>query len=348
MSRLWQLCCLISALLFIVQAQSEPELDDGVSIPKYDYTAPADEDIEAAGTEEEGTEDSNGEEDEEPTDEELKQVWEEELLSKEHMLGLHQKMDTDGNGKVSVQELEAFAKASHDSILKKEIAAVFDDIDGKVDGNKDGKISLEELLEANVPGLDPEHAEHESAEEKAEREKSRALEKEKFQHADLNKDKFLSREELTAVFYPEENQKILELVAGVSLKDKDKDGDGKLSFAELFPEDPDDMDESDIVQRKEREAVNKEEFEKLDIDKDGHINLKEFLQWESGAFHVERDMAQLMDVADENDDKHISRDELDKAREPISNSPAASHLMSWAEHYGFVSHSASETEDGEL
>merc|ERR1711972_896443 len=68
-----------------------------------------------------------------------------EAISSAQVHKLHEKFDADGNGKVTAQELAAFSKAARAEMLTKETSQFTESIDG----NKDGKVSLEELMEAN-------------------------------------------------------------------------------------------------------------------------------------------------------------------------------------------------------
>jgi Ca2+-binding EF-hand superfamily protein len=329
--------------MIVVRSQDDytnpPEdTDEGVAIGAHDYTGGDDDASDAMSDDGDDTEASNGDvDDDEVSDEDLKSVWEENPLTSEQIIQLHKKMDSNGDGKVSAEELDVFTKSTRTAILKKETEVVFE----QTDENKDGKISLEELLEANFGSIPDDEPQIEEEKEHIENQKKgREEETEKFKLADVNKDNFLDKDELTTVFYPEIDHKMLEYTAALGLKAKDKDGDGLLTPEEFWGDaDPVDPDSAD----QENYDTNKEDFAKLDLDKDGKLNLKEILGWESGAYHMDSAMEQFFHVADDDEDKHISREELVKAREPLANSPASGHLMSWAEHY-LLGSSASDTE----
>ena len=71
-----------------------------------------------------------------------------------------------------------------------------------------------------------------------------AMETAKFHAADANHDQLLDKAEMASLFFPETNSAVLDVVAQHTMKAKDKDGDGSLSFKE-FVETPDD-DEIDV------------------------------------------------------------------------------------------------------
>jgi Ca2+-binding EF-hand superfamily protein len=293
------------------------------------------EDAEAAdGAEDDETHadaDDNSEEadadDKEDADEES--VWTEEQISSDQIRNMHKKIDANNDGKVSMAEILDFSKSSRKAIVGKEALVVFD----QMDSNKDGKISLEELIEnsfgAPVPDADgvpitPKPSADQDADD-ARIKKEKELESAKFKAADANSDGFLDKAELPAAFYPEVNDGVLVVVAAASLKGKDKDGDGELTPEEFWEHE--EGENEDVV------AEQAADFAKLDTDHNGKLNLAEFKQWESGAYHTHDAMTQLFEVADEDTDHHVTASEMDNARPVLANTPATSHLVEWAEHY---------------
>merc|ERR1719253_1924445 len=220
-----------------------------------------------------------------------------------------------------------FAKQARHAIVSKETEHLLHDLDN----DQDGKVSLDELLEGNFgPELPddnfppPVDADQAAEDEKIKAEKE--LEKEKFKIADKNSDGFLDQDELPAAFYPETHDGVLALTAAAALKEKDKDGDGELSLSEVWEDQDEDLDEAE-------QADKKTDFEKLDLDKNGKLNLDEFKAWESGHFHTSDAMNSLFEVADEDKDDELTADEVDDARQLLANSMASSQMQEWVEHY---------------
>ncbi len=60
------------------------------------------------------------------------------------------------------------------------------------------------------------------------------LETQKFYAADSDGDKLLNTEELVSLFYPATNDGVLRLAASGTLKQRDRDGDGKLTDREFL------------------------------------------------------------------------------------------------------------------
>lgn len=242
---------------------------------------------------------------------------EQDALSTEQMRGMHSKIDKNGDGKVSMSEVMSFSADMRRIIAMKDINTVLEEMDT----DKDGRLSLPELLK------DMEQWGEGDEEDKHEREARKDIEARKFKIADVNGDGFLDKQELPALFYPETHEGVLEVTTAATLKQKDTNGDGKLSAKEFWEGDA--VDSEDLAISEEEQA----DFKKLDKNGDGSLDLEELKAWESGKFHTEEAMMKLFELADKDNDMHVTADELDAAREQIAGSDAQYHLMEWAEHH---------------
>mmetsp|Transcript_98431 Transcript_98431/g.275660 ORF Transcript_98431/g.275660 Transcript_98431/m.275660 type:complete len:310 (-) Transcript_98431:209-1138(-) len=238
------------------------------------------------------------------------------LLTQAHLRNLHGKFDKDSNGKVSFAELvEHGLFVSHSGFAG--LSQMFSDLDT----DKDGQLSLSEHLAAAVQPSDDEE----------ETEKHKEFETEKYRAADLNSDGLLSADEARALFFPILNEKVLAIETAESLRVKDKDGDGKLTEEEFFE-----------VEDMEQEGPDKEEresFADLDTNKDGFIDVAELQVSESGRYHIEKTMQDLLKVADTDKDGHLTSEELAAAHASLTD-PAADengavldHLIQVHEHH---------------
>ncbi|CAK0792881.1 unnamed protein product [Prorocentrum cordatum] len=295
-----------------------------------------------------------------------------DVLSTEQMHGIHQKIDANGDGKASMDEVLAFSDSVRRQIAAGDIPTVLEEIDV----NRDGRVSLDEFLEdigTSDDDDDPREAERKAAQKEAE--------SAKFLVADTDKDGLLGTEELQSLFFPETHGGVLSVVARHALQERDRDGDGLLSLQEFW--DGDSLEEDELlVSRTEQEA-----FRKLDADSSGKLDVKELEAWESGRFHVEEAVKSLsargpwaapmgsawlyqhppptwhrhvviipclfcfvcvvlplsavgdpptarpFELADRDGDRHVTAEELGAAREQLAGSGAHEHLAEWAKHY---------------
>lgn len=239
-----------------------------------------------------------------------------DTLSEEQMHGLHRRMDADGDGKTSVKEILAFAADMRKRIAASDVGAVMEEMDR----NKDGVLNFDELMK------DIDEWDEEDADDRHASESRKALEKEKFVAADLNGDGHLALEELPGLFYPETNARVMELVTKATMLDKDSNGDGQLTPEEFWGTDG----AAEDLAVTEEEAID---FRRLDADGSGRLDLQELGVWESGDFHTEEAMQKLFQLADQDNDMHVTAHELGVARETITGSDAQYHLLEWAEHF---------------
>lgn len=237
-----------------------------------------------------------------------------EALTVEQLRAIHKKFDLNSDSKASMAELLEFAEGMRREMAKKDVGTIMEEMDL----DKDGKLSLEELLKDMDMQSDDE-SEHEEMKERKE------LETTKFKAADKDGNGELSVEELPAMFYPENDDAVLSIMAEAAMKQKDKDSDGKLSLNEFLENSEGDGNEIGPEEQAE--------FKKLDKDGNDFLNMDELKAWESGKFHTEESLRMLFDVADKNKDGHITIAELEESKDAISESDAQYHLMEWVEHH---------------
>jgi Ca2+-binding EF-hand superfamily protein len=238
-------------------------------------------------------------------------------LTDNQLRRLHKLMDLDGDGKLSLSESLGFSKNMGKMIASKDVGAILEE----VDTSKDGRLSIDEHV-ADIQS----QAEGGDEEEMREMQARLEVEKAKFAAADNNNDQHLDNHELTALYYPETHEDVLSVTVLESLKRKDKNDDSQLSAHEFWETEAGSGDD----------ALTEEEmadFRRLDLDGNGFLNADEIRSWESGRFHTEEAMRNMIDAADKDHDMHLSVDEMAKAREAIAQSDAQYHLIEWAEHH---------------
>jgi len=257
---------------------------------------------------------ANGQEEDVTDDQDI----EEEAMTKEQLRKLHAKFDMDGNGKVSLQEIMGFAQQMSKAIAGKDVVAILEEIDT----DKDGKLSLQEHLN-DIHN----QAEGGDEAEQKELEQRKLVETNKFKAADVNGDGILGPEEIPAIFYPETHPEVLAVTVQETMRQKDYDGDGVLTAKEFWEFRPEDSDQDQVSEEEMKD------FETLDKDKSGTLNLDELKAWESGIFHTESAMMKLLEHCDKDGDMQCNIEELENARELIAASDAQYHLIEWAEHH---------------
>jgi len=224
------------------------------------------------------------------------------VLSPEKLRGFHGRADKDKNGKASLLELLDYAADMRKVVASQDIQSILQEMDG----DKDGKLSIEEVLADFGHLIEDDKAQERHIE----------LEKQKFKAADINSDGFLSAEEIPAVVSPESHSGVLDIVTKDAMAEKDTDGDGKLSFKEFY-----------------EGEISEDDFKKLDADGDGVISLEELKPWEGGMLHAQESIKRILEIADKDKDMHLTADELHEAMEKINGDEYINeHFTEFVEH----------------
>jgi len=225
--------------------------------------------------------------------------------SKAKLSALLPKVDVDGDGDITVEELEKWIKIQIlDYVHRDAKKAMPND-----DENKDGVVSWEEYV-INTFGeqyLDLEKLSEEDSD--AYYIKYVRRDQVRFDLADQNDDNELDFEEFSAFLHPEEFPHMADIVVEETLEDMDEDEDGKISLSEYIGDfldvDEDDEDEDD----KEWVEQEKASFqEKKDQNGDGYLDRKELADWiipMETQYSLE-EAKHLVERADENKDGVLS------------------------------------------
>lgn len=245
---------------------------------------------------------------------------EESKMTTKQIHAVHAKIDANKDGKISLVEVMAFSKLMQHTVAKQDVHTFFEEMDT----DKDGKVSLKEL-HADMSEWD---GDDEGEDNLVEGAKSKALETAKFKAADKDGNGQLNEAELIGFIHPETHDGVLEIGAAATLKSKDTDGDGKLSVQEFHHRDVKDKDEHPITDDEQ------EEFKNVDKNNDGALNLQELKVWESGNHNIEQAMTKLLTTADGDGDKLVTAAELDTYfnLEKGKDADALEHFVEWNEH----------------
>jgi len=237
-----------------------------------------------------------------------------ESLTDEHLQALHSKMDLDGSGGVSVDEALQYSDQMQKHFASQEAMNQLKDLDA----NKDGGVSLEEMLK------DLEQW-HEGDKGEKGMVSQRSHQEEKFAHADNDKNGALDEQELSGFFNPEMHAGVLDVTAKETMYHRDVDKDGLLTPEEFWEGHGD-----------QQAAISPDEeadFKKLDKDNSGTLDLAELRAWESGQFHTREAFEKLMEIADKDHDGHTTSEELVAARSTLLGTDAYYRLLQWSEHH---------------
>jgi len=316
----WILCLFVGSLALVAHCKDKNAVDDEETMTEEEamkkygnrMTMSLDDDDETTKTTTPLPEEEEDERgmipEEEPQEEHI-----EKNLDPEHMKVLHGKIDTNGDGKMNLDEILAFWKLTRKDMIAKTLDVQIEMMDS--DGDK--KISMEELVGQYADRFSDDADEEEKLREK----QVHDLEIAKFGAADKNNDGFLDREELPAAIYPEAHPEILRLMGTHALETKDKNKDGKL--------DPNEFWETDEEHTEELLA----DFTKLDKDASGFLDLQEIIEWETGTFHTTNAMSELFELTGRDQDAGITIEEFHEHLPKLTSTEAGAHFADWAEHH---------------
>uniref|UniRef100_A0A914W1Y2 Reticulocalbin-3 n=1 Tax=Plectus sambesii TaxID=2011161 RepID=A0A914W1Y2_9BILA len=220
------------------------------------------------------------------------------LESKKRLRLLAAKMDADGDGFVSKQELTNWIHKSMLALDQEETEERFSD----VDENKDDRVSWEEYAHDAFGDDDEENKLSSDPEDVKLMEEDRSY----FKAADKDNDGTLDRLEFSAFQNPEHHEHMHETLIEVTLKEKDTNKNGQIEFKEFM---------GDVGDNRESEWYNveKERFEKdYDKNKDGVLDRSEMRAWlipDTMQTSVE-EMEHLFNQADNDKDGRLSYDEI--------------------------------------
>lgn len=255
---------------------------------------------------------------------------------------LHTKIDANGDGKVSIQEIRDFHAHFTKDSAHKEMKHTIQWSD--VDKNNDGKASIEEHLKFTHE--DPESTEGDGpaypgsvlgdpsdpndAENKKAMDRSKELERAKFKAIDTDGDGLLTHDEWLQLQHPESSPALVDIVVAATLREKDADGDHKLSQKEFLANSRGDDEDPGAA---EAQAEGDDSFFKeFDTDHSGFIDQKELENFEFGFKNTQDELDELLKTVDNDKDSHLSQDELSNAISLVGES-GQYMLNGWVDHH---------------
>jgi len=226
---------------------------------------------------------------------------------------LHPLIDADANGKLSLDEIMHFYRNTRKTSAAKEAPGIIKEFDG----NKDGKVSLDELWK-NMYG-EPDKDDIGDSDDIARREKYFAWEQDKFKVADADSSGFLDETEFLHFFHPDLHDDMGLVVAKQTMEERDEDKDGLLTLDEFWA-------------GRGAHGTDEDMFHKTDKDGSGKVDMNELLSWESGEVQVVKEMEGFMKLADTDGDQHVTSAEL-LATDGADENTAHLHFMEMIQHH---------------
>lgn len=226
--------------------------------------------------------------------------------SKERLGKIVDRIDSDGDGLVTTEELKVWIKRVQKRYIYDNVAKVWKDYDR----DKDEKISWEEYKQATYGYYLGNPAEFQDSSDHHTFKKMLPRDERRFKASDLDGDLTATREEFTAFLHPEEFEHMKEIVVLETLEDIDKNGDGFVDqdeyIADMFSHE-DNGPEPDWV-LSEREQFN--DFR--DLNKDGKLDKDEIRHWilPQDYDHAQAEARHLVYESDKNKDEMLTKEEI--------------------------------------
>ncbi|CAO2579659.1 Rcn1 [Lemmus lemmus] len=222
--------------------------------------------------------------------------------SKERLGKIVDRIDSDGDGLVTTEELKVWIKRVQKRYIYDNVAKVWKDYDR----DKDEKISWEEYKQATY-GY---YLEFQDSSDHHTFKKMLPRDERRFKASDLDGDLTATREEFTAFLHPEEFEHMKEIVVLETLEDIDKNGDGFVDqdeyIADMFSHE-DNGPEPDWV------LSEREQFSDFrDLNKDGKLDKDEIRHWilPQDYDHAQAEARHLVYESDKNKDEKLTKEEI--------------------------------------
>ncbi|GMS84596.1 hypothetical protein PENTCL1PPCAC_6771 [Pristionchus entomophagus] len=220
--------------------------------------------------------------------------------------------DKNGDGRLNVDELEMRIKEKKTEHLNESVKEARE-LKGKLDTNKDGKISWDEYSTLFIKNEEMEINKSSGAVIGSDNALRFEDEKSSFKRADEDDDGVLDDNEFKILLHPENSKRMIRKMGRDVVDFMDKDKDGFVSEKEFVNGIPGEIEESmKEFEEKEKSDRKREFIEDIDRDKNGMADLDEFLAYldTTNGDNARREARQILSDADENDDGFLSRDEL--------------------------------------
>lgn len=223
--------------------------------------------------------------------------------TKEKLKKLIPHIDVNRDKKISRQELFDWIETH----MKKHFMTTTQKRIKEMDKNKDGKVTHAEYEAAEYAHVQPEEKDADPDFEKHLKE-MKDRDRKRFEHADMNSDGSLTKEELDMMLHPEEYPHMAAWTVQDNLDMYDTNKDGVVSLDEYFGMSSTTEKIDEDLKKDLTESFNNE----LDKNKDGVLDRDEVKKWIMPDEHdpTKSEVTHLMNEADDNKDNFLSEKEI--------------------------------------
>ncbi|GAB1606454.1 reticulocalbin-2-like [Argonauta hians] len=251
------------------------------------------------------------------TEEEFEELPPEE--AKDRLAKLIPMMDLNKDGFLVLPELQSWIFNSFKSLDKEEVLEEF----ASMDTNSDKKVSWEEYVQKYYSySLDLlAEMKKKGGQENVEILKIIQDDEDKFKIADRNSDGFLEDNEFPAIIHPYDFEIMHDYEIRRAIRDHDKNGDNKVDFKEYH------MDNEMSKEDEAEKIAEKVKFDEYDVNKDGFLDTVEIKEWiiPNTMDNSKEEAEHIMQEADDNKDKKLSKDEILNHSETFVGSQATDY-----------------------
>lgn len=224
--------------------------------------------------------------------------------SKERLGKIVEKIDSDGDGLVTQDEMTMWIKHT-------QRRWVYEDVDRQWTGHDidgDGSVSWEEYRNATY-GFLAEEAQG-GEEDGFNYKQMLGRDERRFKAADVDGDGQASKEEFTAFLHPEEFEHMKDIIVTETMEDIDKNGDGFIDLNEYIGDMYNQAGESEEPEWVKTERQQFTDFR--DTNKDGKMDKEETMAWilPSDYDHAEAEARHLVYESDSDKDGKLSKEEI--------------------------------------